>query len=135
MFFKLLSLYTSNLFLIHIYVCLWLLHIQRKPTLQTPLNCGHLDYADTFKCHDDSAYSANIHKVASKMQTPHKFVFQTASCAPAHTTLGKTHPINQTTFVCKLFIRRRIILYCKLQQCQSVSFVFIQKMLRVGEAR
>ena len=119
----------------YIYICLWLLHRQWKPTLQTSLNCGHHDYANTFKCPDDSAYSANIHKVASKMQTPHKFLFQTAPCAPGHTTLGKTHPINRTTFICKLFIRRRIILYCKLQQCQSVSFVFIQKMLRVGEAR
>ena len=34
--------------------------VQWNPTLQTLLNCRHLDYADTFKSPDDLVYSTNV---------------------------------------------------------------------------
>ena len=82
--------------------------VQWNPTLQTPLHCGHLDNADTFKCPDNLANSTNI-----------KLPLKCGHSSNLHCAYNtkQNSPDKPDASCCKLK-KWPIILYCKLWQCQ-----------------
>ena len=85
-------------------------------------------YADTYKCRDDSACCTNI-KLPLKMQATCYSVLRTA---PAHATHQANLTPNTLDTSCPQAIEENgqsFYVYCKLQQCPSVPFVLILRML------
>ena len=88
-------------------------------------------YADTYKCRDDSACCTNI-KLPLKMQATCYSVLRTAPCAPAHATHQANLTPNTLDTSCPQAIEENgqsFYVYCKLQQCPTVPFVLILRML------